>query len=449
MGKDMNGTQGIEKKAVRKRKAVVDANGKILNAINLLKGKGGEATAVIPQWASDPERQRTLKMVVRAAGDFGKLDVAMQNRTRSPVEGVNDVDLLGGDQALLYYMGVAFGDMREAIQKSMKYLVAQSEIGMWLMAQPGLGSGWLAGYVLAEFPDVYDAGICVRCGTHLHRQGDGTYVHPVLPKKFHEEEGDLPEGEEQGESEEIPIAGEGGKAKGKKAPRNPTPWEGPSWDGVPVFARGCPVQGYIVPVGQYRIHERKPSTFARYAGISTEPSFACPVCNRNLRYDGKRKVWTHPKYTIYPTGFDRCPHVGEAFRNKMEDGTPLIKRRDGALVPAVPRRVSPHRTVGQALSYNSQLRSKLLGQKEVVDQFVTQRHPKYRAIYDGVKNRIAQRDPWRPLGHIDMMARRAVAYRFIVDFFTEWRRCEGLPCRKPYEEEYLGIRHHEDYVPEG
>jgi uncharacterized ubiquitin-like protein YukD len=404
------------------------------NALALLKGMASLKPEVIPRWASDPERQRTLRMVVRAAGDFGKLDIAMQNRTRSPMKGVNDADLLSGDQVLLSNLGVAFGDVREAIQKSVKYLVAQSEIGLWLLSQPGLGAGWLAGYVLAEFPDVYDAGICLRCGTHLHRQMDGTYVHPVLPNSTVVKRG---QAADDG-AEEV-----GGKEEQDEFIIRKIE----AWDGQRMDSKDCPLQGQPVPIGHYRMHERKPSTFARYAGISTEQGYACPVCLHNLHYDGKGKVWKHPTYTNHPTGYKRCAHNGVALPNVLEDGNPLLKLGDGTLQPAIPRMVSPRRTTGNALSFNSQLRSKLLGDNGVVDQFVKQRHPKYRAIYDGVKQRVAQRDPWRSKGTIDMMGRRAAAYRFIVDFFIEWRRCEGLPSRLPYEEQYLGVKHHGDYVP--
>jgi hypothetical protein len=39
-------------------------------------------------------------------------------------------------------------------------------------------------------------------------------------------------------------------------------------------------------------------------------------------------------------------------------------------------------------------------------------------------------------------AKHDVMGKFLIDFFVKARELEGLPCRKPYAEEYLGVVHH-------
>lgn len=368
-----------------------------LTAIEYLKKMGKQQPDVISKWASDPDRQRTLKQVIRAALDFQKLRIGMDNREVSPVEDVNDAQLLPGDVRILGALGRGLQDMEDSIKASVRYLVGQAEIGQWLLDQKGLKAGWLAGVVLAEFPDIYDAAICLKCGTHLQRQVDGTYEHPVLPG-----------------SKDLKMSTQ-----------------------VPCESNRCPLQGVTVEACDYRMHQRKPSTFARFAGLSTEKSYACPACQQNLVYNSAGGEWRHPQYTKLPNG--KCEYSGKALKS---DGKVPYLVIDGRPVEAVERWVSPKVRQGQKLSYNSFLRSKLLGKNGVADMFIMQKHPKYYDIYAGYKHRVAQRDPWRAKGHIDMMAKRAMLYRFICDFQIKWRELEGLEVRRPYEEEKLGIVHH-------
>lgn len=52
--------------------------------------------------------------------------------------------------------------------------------------------------------------------------------------------------------------------------------------------------------------------------------------------------------------------------------------------------------------------------------------------------------PWKDTidAHRDRAAKRYMIKRFLQDFYGAWRAKEGLPVRKPYEEEYLGHTQH-------
>lgn len=124
---------------------------------------------------------------------------------------------------------------------------------------------------------------------------------------------------------------------------------------------------------------------------------------------------------------------------------------------------------GAKLPYNSWLRSKLIGVlgPSFLRASKGEGHPKYRPIYDGIKHRLQRKGrcslpkekhgtgaTWWPSGkkkaqagdyctegHIHNQAMRYMVKQFLVDFWTEWRRVEGLPIRPSYQEEKLGHRH--------
>lgn len=362
-------------------------------AIKKIRAFGRREPQIIPDWDRDPGRREPLRQMVRAAMDFQKIRIATANREASPTE-TNEAELLPDHLEVILAVSEATADLETAIKASLKGILRESEIGCWLLDQPGLGSGWLAGYVLAEFPDVYDAGRCNECGIHLHRQADMSYVHPAPPER----------------SDQSPS-----KSK-------------------------CSFDGETMEEGTYWIHERKPSTYVRFSGLATETGYACPECGYLLRWNSSKKAWVHPRYTNLPKGQNVCPLSGAIF--KPEDEASPTFWDEGTPFKAEEVNASPKTSGGRKRSFNSLLRAKLIGPSGVADAFIRQQHPKYYEIYAGYKNRVQQRDPWRSLKWVDNMARRAMMSRFVIDFFIRRREAAGLPCRPPYEEEYLGKKHH-------
>ena len=66
---------------------------------------------------------------------------------------------------------------------------------------------------------------------------------------------------------------------------------------------------------------------------------------------------------------------------------------------------------------------------------------KKKKQYKGMKSRIV---PWREAypDHRHKAAIRKMIKEFLKDLYVAWREIEGLPIRKPYEEEYLDKVHH-------
>lgn len=64
------------------------------------------------------------------------------------------------------------------------------------------------------------------------------------------------------------------------------------------------------------------------------------------------------------------------------------------------------------------------------------------------KKRIAEAEKngkkYSPVGHRNNMAKRYMIKMFVQDLWLAWRECEGLPVTRPYAEEVLGHKHHED-----
>jgi hypothetical protein len=56
---------------------------------------------------------------------------------------------------------------------------------------------------------------------------------------------------------------------------------------------------------------------------------------------------------------------------------------------------------------------------------------------------VGKEKPWKDVtkGHRDRAAKRYMVKMFIKDLYAAWREIEGLPVRKPYQEEYLGHVH--------
>jgi len=108
--------------------------------------------------------------------------------------------------------------------------------------------------------------------------------------------------------------------------------------------------------------------------------------------------------------------------------------------------VAPRRSKGKKLDFNIKARSLMW---KIADSFIKQRTPKYREMYDRVKKKYLEQE--YPKGylkskypgyseedtkltpkHAELRARRYIAKQFLLDFWLEWRKREGLPVTPPY-----------------
>jgi len=122
----------------------------------------------------------------------------------------------------------------------------------------------------------------------------------------------------------------------------------------------------------------------------------------------------------------------------------------------------------KGLAYNSWLRTVIVGR--VGPSFIKAKNEKYVPIYEGYKARLQARGTcslekhksagsiaeWYPSGskgakpqpgdfctkgHMHNQAIRYMVKMFLVDFWTEWRKVEGLEVVPPYSEAKLGLKH--------
>jgi len=95
---------------------------------------------------------------------------------------------------------------------------------------------------------------------------------------------------------------------------------------------------------------------------------------------------------------------------------------------------------GQTCKYNTTLKNVcyLIG-----EAFVKQNHNKYRELYDIAKRRYREKLPDDSDGHVHSMAKRTAVSQFLSDFYSQWRKLEGLSFSYPYVIKELG---HEDYI---
>jgi hypothetical protein len=116
------------------------------------------------------------------------------------------------------------------------------------------------------------------------------------------------------------------------------------------------------------------------------------------------------------------------------------------------------RTAGFVCPFNQFLRAKLCG--VLGPSFLRAKSMPYSMYYYNEKTRLENSDvlvketmlggkvkevPWREAArdHRHKAAIRKMVKEFLKDLYVAWRTLEGLPVRKPYEEEYLGRKHHE------
>ena len=120
-------------------------------------------------------------------------------------------------------------------------------------------------------------------------------------------------------------------------------------------------------------------------------------------------------------------------------------------------------TKGFVLPYNKPLRTHLVG--VMAGNFIKQKNDYAKDFYYPYKERLEKESnkivneadkkykddgkPWKDVskGHRDNAAKRYMVKMFLKDFYVAWREIEGLPVRKPYNEEYLGNDRHSEYKP--
>lgn len=130
------------------------------------------------------------------------------------------------------------------------------------------------------------------------------------------------------------------------------------------------------------------------------------------------------------------------------------KMKDGKIVVTDTMIKGDKLTAGFLAPYNARLRTKMIG--VLGPSFLKSKSP-YSEFYYNYKTRLENEDrliegkdkKWNETTakHRHNAAVRYMIKAFIRDLYYAWREIEGLPTRCPYEEEYLGIKHH-DYKQE-
>jgi hypothetical protein len=100
-------------------------------------------------------------------------------------------------------------------------------------------------------------------------------------------------------------------------------------------------------------------------------------------------------------------------------------------------------TPGFVAPFNKRLRTAMVG--VLADGFIKAQSPYALNYYYPYKHRLANEEGWssESPGHRDRAAKRYMIKMFLKDLYVAWRTLEGLPVRKPYQEEYLGHKHGE------
>lgn len=96
----------------------------------------------------------------------------------------------------------------------------------------------------------------------------------------------------------------------------------------------------------------------------------------------------------------------------------------------------------KSITFNPFLKTKL---RNIGDSFLKTNNVKYRAIYDGYKNRLNNHPAHKDKTdlHKHNMSMRYMLKQFLADLYEMWRDHEGLPRAVPYAEAKLGITHGE------
>jgi len=143
-------------------------------------------------------------------------------------------------------------------------------------------------------------------------------------------------------------------------------------------------------------------------------------------------------------------------------------------------KMASHRRKGQKANYNPFLKAKMT---EILGGSFLKSNSPYREFYDNYKNRKSNCTvdicpvckgkgvygpsktkcyskacdggknqgpfPWaKSDAHLHRASIRYMVKMFFKDLYVQWRTMDGLPVRKPYEEEYLGMSSHASRHPE-
>lgn len=114
---------------------------------------------------------------------------------------------------------------------------------------------------------------------------------------------------------------------------------------------------------------------------------------------------------------------------------------------------------GEKSPFNRQLKSYLLGEKQLAQQFILHHTPYYYEKYTEFKDKLRMKHPepvpdssgpWKHKytdSHLDRMAKRKIVKLFLSHLWVAWRTLEGLPVSDPYAQAILGHTNI-DSVPE-
>jgi hypothetical protein len=98
---------------------------------------------------------------------------------------------------------------------------------------------------------------------------------------------------------------------------------------------------------------------------------------------------------------------------------------------------------GEKRHYNLFLKTKLLG--VLAGSFMRANKGEgnhvWRPVYDNYKHRLESSGRFTSPGQLHKASARYMIKMFLIEFWKEWRKHEGLPVREPYQVEKLGHRH--------
>lgn len=137
----------------------------------------------------------------------------------------------------------------------------------------------------------------------------------------------------------------------------------------------------------------------------------------------------------------------------MVQGKKRAENKDGTFsyIPTGQMVRGDRLTPGHVAPFNKRLRTAMVG--VLADGFIKAQNDYCMKYYYPYKARLEQEEngvlhkgkdtPWNEVskGHRDRAAKRYMIKMFLKDLYVAWRTIEGLPVRKPYQEEYLGHKH--------
>lgn len=157
------------------------------------------------------------------------------------------------------------------------------------------------------------------------------------------------------------------------------------------------------------------SALWRYAGLAPQVARRCKACQDTVVKSGK--VWKH-EYKRQ----NKCLVGDEMAESQTYESAKAEKP-----------------TKGEKLHYNKFLKTKLVG---VMGDCLIKANSPWRKFYDDYKHRLVSAGRGMSDGHRHRMAIRYMVKMVLQELWIQWRTLEGLEVRVPYQEEYLGHKHH-------